>query len=95
MNLGKTIKNIRCKKELNQVDLAAKCQITQTYLSQIESNIKEPSIPLLKTISCELEIPLPIIFFLSMDENDVKLEKKKAFETISGPLKSLINDLFH
>lgn len=94
MNLGKTIKNIRSKKELSQIDLAFKCDITQTYLSQIEGNLKEPSISVLKSISNILEVPLPIIFFLSMDEDDVKIEKRETFEMISNPLKSLINEVF-
>jgi len=94
MNLGNTIKNIRSKKKLSQIDLAAQCQITQTYLSQIEGNLKEPSISVLKSIANILEVPLPIIFFLSMDEEDVKLEKREAFEMISNPLKSLVNEVF-
>jgi len=77
MNLGKTISDLRKKKNLKQFELAEKCNITQAYLSHIENNNKEPHISTLREISKALDIPLPIIFFLSMDEEDVSPDKKE------------------
>jgi transcriptional regulator with XRE-family HTH domain len=70
------------------------CGITQTYLSQIEGNLKEPNLSTLKAISEKLDMPLPILFFLSMTEDDVQLDKRKAFEIISPSVKSLVNEFF-
>jgi len=94
MDLGKVIKNIRKRKGLTQNEFALLCGITQTYLSQIESNSKEPNLSTLKLISEKLEMPLPILFFLSMTEEDVPLSKRKAFEIVSPSVNSLVNEFF-
>lgn len=94
MNLGSIIKKIRKSKRQTQSEFASLCGITQTYLSQIESNSKEPNLSTLKTISEQLDIPLPILFFLSLDENDISTEKREIFEKISPSVKKLINDFF-
>lgn len=94
MNLGNTISELREKKGLKQKELAEECNITQAYLSQIEHNKKEPNLSILKTISKVLDIPLPVIFFLSIDENDFPERKKEAFDMLRPLIKSLINDFF-
>jgi len=94
MNLGTVIKNIRKQKGKTQSEFASVCGITQTYLSQIEGNLKEPNLSTLKEISNNLDVPLPILFFLSLDENDVNPEKRKAFEIINPSVKSLVSEFF-
>lgn len=94
MNLGTVIKNIRKQKGQTQSEFASVCGITQTYLSQIEGNLKEPNLSILKEISNNLDVPLPILFFLSLDENDVNPEKRKAFEIINPSVKSLVSEFF-
>lgn len=94
MNLGITIKNIRKQKKLTQKEFASQCGITQTYLSQIESNSKEPNLSTLKSISQNLNTPLPILFFLSMTDDDVPSNKREAFQIISPSVKSLVNEFF-
>ncbi|MBK7683990.1 MAG: helix-turn-helix transcriptional regulator [Bacteroidetes bacterium] len=68
--------------------------ITQTYLSQIEGNLKEPNFSKLKAISDGLGVPLPILFFLSMTEEDVKPNKRNAFKIVSPSVNSLVNEFF-
>lgn len=94
MNLGAVIKDIRKQKRQTQTEFASNCGITQTYLSQIENNSKEPNLSTLKEISNNLDIPLPILFFLSLNEDDISPEKRKAFEIINPSVKLLINDFF-
>jgi XRE family transcriptional regulator, regulator of sulfur utilization len=94
MNLGLTIKNIRKQKGLKQNTFADLCDITQAYLSQIENNLKEPNLSTLKVISEKLDTPLPILFFLSLETNDVPEHKKQAFGLIAPSVKSLINEFF-
>lgn len=94
MNLGNVIKNIRKQKGQTQSEFALSCGITQTYLSQIESNLKEPNLATLKLISLNLNLPLPILFFLSMTEEDVQPSKRKAFQIVSPSIKSLVNEFF-
>ncbi len=94
MDLGNIIKNIRKQKGQTQSEFALSCGITQTYLSQIESNLKEPNLSTLKSISESLNVPLPILFFLSMTEDDVQPIKRKAFQIVSPSVKSLVNEFF-
>ena len=94
MDLGQTIKSIRKQKGLRQNQFAELCDITQAYLSQIENNLKEPNLSTLRVISSNLETPLPILFFLSLDNKDVKPEKAEAFEMIAPSVKSLVNQFF-
>ena len=94
MDLGSIIKNIRKRKGHSQTEFAQSCGITQTYLSQIENNQKEPNLSTLKDISKNLDIPLPILFFLSLNEEDIPQEKRQAFEIVSPSVKSLVNEFF-
>ena len=94
MDLGTTIKNIRKQKGQTQSEFASLCGISQTYLSQIESNQREPNLSTLKIISNELRVPLPILFFLSLNIEDIQQNKREAFEIISPSVKSLVNEFF-
>lgn len=94
MDLGKAIKALRERKNVRQQTLASQCQISQTYLSQIENNQKEPNLSILKIIAENLKVPLPIIFFLSLDKADIKPDKLTAFEMLEPSIKSLISEFF-
>jgi len=94
MDLGNTIKELREVRGLKQKELAEKSKITQSYLSLIEKNKKEPTLAILKIISETLEVPLPVIFFLSINEKDFPERKKEAFEMLRPLIKNLINDFF-
>ena len=94
MNLGNTIKELRQKMGLRQNEFAEKCELTPAYLSQIENNLREPNLSTLKAISKCLEIPLPIMFFLSLDESDIQPAKKNAYEFIAPSLKSMVSEFF-
>jgi len=94
MDLGNAIKKIRKEKGFTQSFLAERCGITQTYLSQIENNSKEPNISTVKKIAKSLDIPMPVLFFLSIDTEDITPEKQEAFEMIQSSVKSLIAKFF-
>lgn len=94
MNLGLAIKNIRKQKGFKQNKFAELCHITQSYLSQIENNAKDPNLSTLRIISEKLETPLPVLFFLSMENSDVPEKKQQAFSMIAPSIKSLVNEFF-
>ncbi|MDF2433162.1 MAG: hypothetical protein JWP44_2793 [Mucilaginibacter sp.] len=93
MNLGTAIKTIRKQKGLRQNSFATMCDITQAYLSQIENNLKEPNISILKKISENLNIPLPILFFMSLEVDDLEPEKKEAFKVVEPTFKILLEQI--
>jgi transcriptional regulator with XRE-family HTH domain len=94
MNLGKQIKDIRKSKNLTQAELANLSGITQTYLSQLERNKKEPNLSTLKTISFKLDIPIQILLIKSMTIEDIPKAKKSVFKNIIPLLENFINEQF-
>lgn len=94
MDLGKAIQSIRDKKGLSQKEFSELVEVNQSYLSLIENNRKKPSIKLLEKISGKTEIPLPIMMFLAMSEEDVKEEKKELFRIMFPKIKELVSVIF-
>lgn len=94
MDIGSVIKDLRKEKNITQIKFAELCQISQTYLSQIENNQKDPNLSTLKIIAKNLNIPLPIMFFLALDDKDISDEKKDAFRLLSPSIKSMIHTFF-
>ena len=94
MNIGATIENLRKKKNIKQNELAKLSNITPSYLSLIESNKKDPNLSTLRSISTALNTPLPIIFFLSLTEDDIPENKKDSYKLLSPLVKSVISDVF-
>ena len=94
MDLGRTIALMRKQKNLKQWKLAERCGISPAYLSQIENNRKDPNLSVLKDISREIDVPLPILFFLSLNEDDIPERKREAFALLSPPVKALVREIF-
>ena len=94
MDLGITIKNERKKRQISQIDFAESCGIKQSYLSQIENNLREPNLSTLKIISSQLTIPLPILFFLSLTKDDIVPEKRNSFELIMPSINVFVSQFF-
>lgn len=94
MNIGSTIKTLRKQQGVQQNKLAECSEISQTYLSQIENNVKEPNLSTLRKIASKLNVPLPIIFFLSLDENDIRPEKRAAYDLFAPAIKSIVKEFF-
>lgn len=94
MDLGNTINSIRKQKGIRQGELADRIGLTQTYLSQIENNKRDPNLATLKKIGDALSMPLPILFFLALDESDIPERKKVAFKLIGPSVKSMLSEFF-
>lgn len=95
MNIGATIKDIRKRKGLSQHALAASSGISQTYLSQIEKGDRiSPTIDVLHKISAALELPYPVLEFLTLDYSDIEKEKLFAFKKIETAVNQLIKEFF-
>jgi DNA-binding XRE family transcriptional regulator len=77
-------------------DLAAKTNLTASYISQIERGIANPSLNSLRKISETLEIPLP--FFLSDTYNKSPVMRQNSrlrleLESLTVSYKMLVPDL--
>ena len=94
MNIGHVIKTSREKKGIKQKDLALLSNISPAYLSQIEKNIKDPNLNILNSISNSLNIPLPVLFFMSLNVNDIEGNKREAFKLIQPSINAMLNEFF-
>lgn len=96
MNVGVSIRKIRKERtpQLNQMEFAKLIGITQTYLSQIETGAKTPNISVLETISKEFQIPLAIIFWLGIQEDDILEHKREYFRFLKPTVDAMIDEFF-
>lgn len=63
--LSEALRMIRVFHDLKQKDMAQRLEISPSYLSEIESGIKEPNLPLLRKYADEFHLPLSSIMFFS------------------------------
>ena len=94
MNAGTIIRKLRKQAGISQGDLAKACKLSQAYLSLVESNKREMHMSSLKRICEELEIPVPILLFLAMEESDVPEGKRDAYNTLFPAIKAMLVELF-
>jgi transcriptional regulator with XRE-family HTH domain len=94
MLIGNAIKEIRKQKKIQQQELSELCKLSQTYLSQIENNKKQPNLTTLEIIGEKLGIPIPVILFLSLTDNDVPENKRELFRFMSPIVEKFINEIF-
>ena len=78
---------------MSQKQLADHCSITVTYLSLIENDKKEPTVSLLRTLAENLHLPLPILLFMSLDDEDIPESKKEFFNIVKPSIDSMLQNL--
>jgi transcriptional regulator with XRE-family HTH domain len=79
MNFGNAIRKIRIHLGLNQKELADICDISQNSLSQIECGLKSPKESTLGKIGKVLNIPLPLLYLLAIEQKDVPESRHERF----------------
>lgn len=89
MDLGIAIRSIRKQLGISQSELAEKCEISQTALSQIENSVKRPSAKTIKKICVALDVPESIIYLLGMQQSDVSPAKKKVYDMLFPSIRSM------
>ncbi|MGD9994033.1 MAG: helix-turn-helix domain-containing protein [Salinivirgaceae bacterium] len=94
MQIGATIKKLRKEKGITQIDFSKRCGISQTYLSQIENDERNPTVDVLEKISNVLEIPYPVLSFLSITIDSVPEDKKEIYQRMEKVMFGLVEDVF-
>jgi transcriptional regulator with XRE-family HTH domain len=89
MNIGLAIKSIRKKLNITQYELAEKCELSQTSLSQIETGVKRPSQRTISKVCNVLDIPESILYIVAMQDTDVPASKKGVYDLVYPSIKSL------
>ncbi|MFZ2432506.1 MAG: helix-turn-helix transcriptional regulator [Lutibacter sp.] len=94
MDLGKAIKAIRKNKGFKQGNFCEKLGITQSYLSSIENNKKKPSVEVLEKIAETVGMPISILFWFTVTEEDVDKTKLEMFKLLKPSIDKLVTELF-
>ena len=95
MNLGNAVKELRKRRGLTQGNFCEQIGITQSYLSQVENGVKEPSIDVIKKISDALGTPMPVLFWFTLTEEDVHESKVEVFKLLKPSVDSLVDAFFN
>lgn len=82
MHLGDRIRNFRKERGLTLTELAERLNVSPSYLSSIERNVKKPTIPMLKKISELLNIP--VTYLVADDQPNDLASKIKFFREARG-----------
>jgi transcriptional regulator with XRE-family HTH domain len=69
MTLGMTIKYLRQARHLSQAELAKRVEISPSYLSQLERDKREATIPLLRRLASELGAPAALLFAAALSQD--------------------------
>ena len=94
MTIGKIIKELRINAGYKQKDFASTCNISPSFLSQIESGARLPHENTLKEISAVLQVPVSIMHFLTLSGDEIPEEKRELFEMMFPPIKAFMAKLF-
>jgi transcriptional regulator with XRE-family HTH domain len=72
MNIGHALKLTRSAKKLSLEALSERADLSQSYLSMIESGKREPTLSSVQKIANALGIPTPILLFLAADKSELE-----------------------
>ena len=94
MDIGKAIKELRIKDAATQIEFAKSIGITQSYLSLIEKGHKKPSLEVIEKVADEVGVPLAILFWFTLSENDVKEDRVYQYQLLKSTIDGLIDEVF-
>lgn len=72
MNIGHALKVCRSAKKLSLEELAGRADLSQSYLSMIESGKREPTLASIEKIAGAMGVATPILLFLASENNELK-----------------------
>lgn len=88
MNVGRAIKLCRNQRSMTLKDLSDKAGFSQSYLSLLETNKRDPSLSTIENVALALNIPFSLLIFLASDKDDLAglspdLASKMAFTALT------------
>lgn len=94
MKVGRAIKKWRNIKGINQVQLAQKAGITQSYLSLVEQDKKTPTLKTINSICDAFEIPTPVLMLMAIDKEELTPQKREIYEVLYPNIEQLMLSAF-
>ena len=92
MNIGTQIKNTRKSKSIRQDQLCGAVGISQSYLSLVENNKRKPSQDVLESICKCLGTHAGVLYWKSIDLEDVKESKRHAFKILKSSVDRFLEE---
>ena len=92
MNLGNAIRKARGNK-FSQTEIASLTGVTNVYISMLEKNKRECSLDWLKKFSLTIDVPVPILFFMALDEDDT-VRATDEYPKIKQNFAAFVNQCF-
>jgi transcriptional regulator with XRE-family HTH domain len=90
MSIGNAIKLCRAQKKLTQSALADRVKLSPSYLSQLERDLRDPTLSTLKRLAVGLEVPLTILLFLAGENDELKFMDKELSKSLSYLMMQLL-----
>lgn len=105
MHIGQSIrilrKNVKCTQGepttrvgVSQSEFASSVGITQSYLSGIENGHAKPSFDILEKIAKRIDVPLAVLFWFGVEEEDVGEGKIDFYQSLKPVIDKMIMSLF-
>lgn len=90
MKIGQAIKELRKKANIKQGELAKTIGISNNAMCLIETNQTIPHGNTIKKISEALNIPVPLIYLMSIEINDINKDKVEIYKLLYPTIKEMI-----
>ncbi|TAH37811.1 MAG: XRE family transcriptional regulator [Alphaproteobacteria bacterium] len=87
--IGRALKIIRKFNHVKQKEFAASTGLSPSYVSEIENEIKEPTIEVIQKYSERFDIPMSSILFFSEQLKNKKFSEKVRLKSADKILKML------
>jgi transcriptional regulator with XRE-family HTH domain len=90
MNAGYAIRFCRQQKELSIPALAAKADLSPSYISLLERNERDPPLSTLEKIAAALEVPLSVLVFIGAGPKELESLSPEIAEKLSAATLKLL-----
>lgn len=90
MNVGRAIKFCRQQKSLSIPALAARAELSPSYISLLERNERDPPLSTLQRISNALEVPLSVLVFVGTDPSELESLSSEITEKLAAATLKLL-----
>lgn len=94
MEIGQVIKSLIKKRGMKQKEVAALIGKSPTALSQIINGTYKPQSDTLEKLSEVLNVPVAVIYFLSISESDVPKENLSLYRNLAPSMEKYLMDVF-
>ena len=94
MEIGQVIGKLIKQKGMTQLEVAGKIGKSPTALSQIIKGAYSPNPDTLEKLCSVLEIPQPILYFLTISEKDIPEDKLDLYKMLAPALQDFVYRIF-